>query len=82
MTNNHAADEHTKKGLSGVKSFFPVDLEHKNKQKRDHYNKVRVMKIQLRDNELLPPASKKDIIKDTRQRSKAAQKSMNVTPEE
>ena len=36
----------------------------------------------MRDNELLPPASKKESIKDTRQRSKAAQKSMNVTPKE
>ena len=65
-----------------MKSFFPVDLEHKKKQKRDRRNKVYVTKIKLRDNELLPPASKKESIKDTRQRSKAAQKSMNVTPEE
>ena len=82
MTNTHAADEHTKKGLSGVKYFFPVDLEHKKKQKRDRRNKFRVTKIQSRDNKLLPPSSKKESIKDTRQRSKAAQKSMNVTPEE
>ena len=81
MTNTHAADEHTKEGFSGVKYFFPLDLEHK-KKNRDRRNKVQVTKIQLQDNELPPPASKKESIKDTRQRSKATLKSMNVTPEE
>ena len=65
-----------------MKSFFPVDLEHKKKQKWDRHNKVRVKKFQLQDNELVPPASERESIKDTRQRSKSARKSMNVTPED
>ena len=82
MKNTHAAGKHTNLGLSGVKAFFPVDLEHKKKQNRDCCNKVRVTRIQLRDDELLPPASKKESTKDTRQRTKATRESMNITPEE
>ena len=82
MTNTHAGDKDKKKGLLGVQSFFSVELEHKGKQKCDWCNKVRVTNIQLRDNKNLPLASKKKSIKDTSQRSKDAQKYMNVTPEE